>query len=102
MSNQPTQFEVRSETEGPRGWTFDVQFADERGVRTIELRLDWTDYDHWSHGSLTPSDVAVGALKCAAALVGAPEIPARLDASILRRLAPGFDEHIGAYLSRTR
>lgn len=67
--------------------------------RTIDLRLDWTDYDHWSHGRLTPSEVAAGALRCAAALAGADRIPDRVDASSLRRLAPGLDDHIGEHFN---
>lgn len=98
MPDSSAEITVLAETEASRAWEFDIQITSGRDARTIQLRLDWTDYDHWSRGRISPSDVAAGALRCAIVIAGLEVIRDRVDASSLRRLAPGLDERVGDYL----
>ncbi|MFM9957276.1 MAG: hypothetical protein ACKVZJ_04310 [Phycisphaerales bacterium] len=105
---------VHEETQIERGWTFRVTWgggpagarastaategSEPPGGVEIELRLDWHDYEHWSHGAASPSDVARVVMECAVANVpaGVPVFRAgrRVDASTLRRVVPGLDEMV--------
>lgn len=128
---------IHEETQLERGWSFRVTWADARadplhdqpaeapvraepphatavGRVQIELRLDWHDYEHWSHGVAPPSEVARVVMECvrealeanrptgaeappAAATTGPAEMlrsGRRVDASTLRRLVPGLDEMV--------
>lgn len=104
---------VHEETQNDRGWSFRLTWvaagsgSSERnadgggmtrtggialgGERTVLLSLGWHDYEHWSHGMAAPMDVARAALE--SALEERPDLalPARVDASTLRRLVGGLD-----------
>lgn len=104
---------VHEETQNERGWSFRLTWVasgsvpGERqvgrggpagtagialgGERTVLLSLGWHDYEHWSHGMAAPMDVARAALE--SALEERPDLalPARVDASTLRRLVGGLD-----------
>jgi hypothetical protein len=91
---------IEHEAEAPRGWTFTANVASAESTRTIELRLDWSDYEYWSGGRLTPTEVAECALMCALERLPLSEIPARTDASLLRRHIADFDELLTQRLPR--
>src|SRR5690606_31308076 len=79
-----SQVTVLTEEEAARGWVFTVESSAPAGARTVQVRLDWSDYEHWSRGRLTPSEVIRGVVACAASIVGADAIPERCDAAMLR------------------
>lgn len=98
---------VHEETQSDRGWSFRLTWAGthagkaigvgpapeirESAERTVTLNLGWHDYEHWSHGIAAPMDVARAVLD--AALEERPDLalPAKIDASTLRRMVGGFD-----------
>lgn len=100
--NQPSHTGVRilEERSVHRAWLFQVELGIGVSNRIVEIRLDWADYEHWSRGRLTPSEVIAGVIACAIAIAGIETIPPCCDASTLRRLAPGLDERVGAFLDR--
>lgn len=92
---------IIGERERPDGLAFEARVEGEAGARSIELRLHWADYNHWSpDGADPPERVALAALRFACSRTPAPELPASFDASTLRRLHPGADEAIMAMVRR--
>jgi len=89
---------VHEEKQIERGWMFRVTWRGAEGGVEIELRLDWHDYEHWSHGAVSPSEVARAVVECAitgsATEAGVFRAGKRLDASTLRRVVPGLDEMV--------
>jgi len=88
---------VESEEEAGEGWRFFVRVdpADGQGRSLrIELTLSWADYDFWSGGVRSPSDVALDVMRflIEKSTESLFEIPKRFDASIVRRLFPGADK----------
>jgi hypothetical protein len=91
----PGTFEIISEREEPTGWRFDVQDIRADGsLAGVVLTLSWADYDYFCpDGSVAPEGVARAVLDVACALW--PQgMPARLDASTPRRMAPDADQRI--------
>jgi hypothetical protein len=91
----PGTFEIISEREEPTGWRFDVQDIRADGsLAGVSLTLSWADYDYFCpDGSVAPEGVARAVLEVASALW--PQgMPARLDASTPRRMAPDADQRI--------
>jgi len=88
---------VESEEEAGEGWRFVVRIVPTDGLRRqirIEMTLSWADYDFWSGGMRSPSDVAIDVMKfiVARSKESEFEIPGRFDASIICRLFPCADD----------
>jgi hypothetical protein len=91
---------VLSEDEVARGWRFSISIKTGKESRSIQLRLDWSDYNLWSQGRLSPAEVAVGVVACAAELLGVDSLPEQVDAATLRRIAPSLEDRLDEYLDR--
>lgn len=100
MTRHSPTVRIVQEEEAPRAWRFTVEVNAERHSRTIQIELGWADYDHWSRGRLTPTEVIQGVLACALSTVMLTDLPNALDASTLRRLAPGLDDRVSEFLDR--
>ena len=91
----PATFEIVSEREEPNGWRFDIQEIRHDGsLAGIRLTLAWVDYDHFCpDGAVPPEGVARAVLEVGGELWPGG-MPARLDASTVRRMAPDADRRI--------
>ncbi len=90
--------EVISEREEENGWKFSVMF----GKQECELSLSWADYNLWSpDGTLPPANIADAVIRVMLDH-GPPEVPVRLDASLLRRLIDGGDQLVHQQLGSGR
>ena len=88
---------IISERERPDGLTFQARLDAGGTARTVELRLHWADYNHWSpDGADPPERVALAALRFACSVISMDELPASFDASTLRRRHPDADARIMA------
>jgi hypothetical protein len=104
------RIEVLSELEGFQGWRFDVVIRGPGGARESgghesgpsetrhTVALAWVDYEHWSHGALSPSRVAEVVLETLLEIRPETRVPERFDLSIARRMAPALDERLRAGL----
>jgi hypothetical protein len=88
-------FEILSEQEEPRGWSYDVQIIDRAAaLRRVRMTLSWADYNLWSvDGGVPPSRVAEAVLSFLASHA-ADDLPQRFDAAQVRRRFPDSDEAI--------
>lgn len=95
------QIEITDEREESGRWRFTAQVLDDAGaLHRVDLTLAWSDYNLWSpSGSDAPEAVAAAVLRCLLAERGTDTLPARLDASMVRRLVPGADETITRLIS---
>lgn len=91
---------VLREQEVAHGWCFAISIGAGAERKSIQLRLDWADYNYWSQGRLSPAEVATGVVACAAALLGEGGLPEQADAATLRRQAPGFEDRLNDFLDR--
>ena len=90
---------VIAETEGARGWVYALRVEHADGSSTShELRLAWVDHNHWAGDRpLPPSRVAAAVSTYAAERIDAG-LPARFDASTVRRWLPEVDRDLAALL----
>lgn len=96
----PPQVVITTETETERGWWFDARITPHAGpARSVRLRLDWSDYEHWTRGKTAPSVAAEALLRAAITLGDANLLPDSFDAAALRRRLPGLDERVRASLA---
>lgn len=97
----PPSAQVIHETDAERGWWFDVeaQAGDGSPLRTLRMRLDWADYEHWTRGKTPPSVAAAAIVRAALELNRGEPLPETFDAAGLRRRLPGLDERVRASLS---
>lgn len=85
--------ELGPETEGPRGWSYEVRVVWMDDAETDHrVSLGWHDHDHWCGGANPPSRVIVAVVRAAAEALGREKLPARFDAATVRRWVPDLDE----------
>jgi hypothetical protein len=89
--------EVLTETEGPTAWRFEtLVYGTGDDVASVCLTLSFADYNAWSaDGAEPPFRVAEQVLAYFVACTGFDELPARVDASTIRRRFPGIDDRFG-------
>ncbi len=95
--------EIATEREGKACWVFEIC---RNGESISTLTLSWADYDWWSpDGRHTPSQVAHAVVKvwqCARSPDGGENgIPAKFDASTIRRRVADADRLISEQLEVT-
>jgi len=97
----PPSVSVATETEADRGWWFVVEVRPDAGAepRTLRMRLDWADYEHWTRGKTPPSVAAAEAVRAVISLDALDRLPDTFDAASLRRRVPGLDERVRARLA---
>jgi hypothetical protein len=99
----PLSVSVATETEADRGWWFVVEVRPDAGAgdtpRTLRVRLDWADYEHWTRGKTPPSVAAAEAVRAVISLGALERVPDTFDAASLRRRIPGLDERVRARLA---
>ena len=85
--------EVHSEQETARGWTYQVAIRREAGPETTHtVTLAWVDHEHWSGGVVAPSRVIEALIRYMLTREAEHPIPAKFDASTVRRWFPEVDE----------
>ena len=89
---------VTNEQSGQRGWVFDAHVESRGRASDHRISLSWADHDYWCHGAHAPARVIEELLKVVDELGGLELLPARFDASVLRRRFPGIDDAVQARL----
>ena len=85
--------EVHSEQETSRGWSYRVDIHRPGGPESShEVTLAWVDHEHWCGGGIPPSRVVEALARFLLDREGEHPIPARFDASTVRRWFPEVDE----------
>ncbi|MBL9001475.1 MAG: hypothetical protein JNK25_10095 [Phycisphaerae bacterium] len=89
----PPRVEVQTESETGRGWVYTVVVHHEGAVTEHAVSLAWCDHDYWSGGRMAPSRVVQVVVECALR-AAARDLPARFDASTVRRWSRAMDTEI--------
>jgi len=83
---------IFTESDTGRGWSYEVELVHPDGTATHHrVDLAWVDHDHWSGGRRSPSVVVQAILEWVLAQGDRRLLPARFDASTLRRWYPDLD-----------
>jgi hypothetical protein len=86
---------VKSETDNPSGWTFEVELIDEAGaLHDYTVTLSWRDYDHWCRGQVKPSRVVESAFEFLLAREPAGAILRKFDCAVIRRYFSDVDREL--------
>ena len=88
------KIDVKTETDSPRGWTFAVSVSEGSQQREYQVTLNWSDYDHWSHGRVAPQKVAAAVVAYALDQGGLAELGERFDCARIRRRWPQADHEL--------
>ncbi len=90
---------IIEETDLSRGWSYLVQLCPDGPdcvPKEHTVTLSWVDHDHWTGGRVPPSKLMEKLMRILLSRVGQGdcprEIPARFDATQLRRWIAGIDE----------
>lgn len=88
---------VLTESEARQGWLFvmavPADASEAAGAeQQIELSLSWQDYEYWSHGMRSPSNIAEVVVR--ALIQACPDrlLPSKFDASTARRWVRNLDD----------
>jgi hypothetical protein len=83
---------IGEEMEMIRCWQYPVRVQTRRNQYEFTVRLDWLDYDHWSHGRVSPSVVVDAVIRFMLTKQPPEEMSERFDCAKLRMLYPEMDE----------
>lgn len=90
--------DVQTETDSPRGWTFTVVLNSDGARYDFSVTLNWSDYDHWSHGRVAPERVVEAAFEFLLQRETADMILAKFDCAVIRRYFPEVDRELPGML----
>lgn len=97
----PSGVTITTEVDTPNGWSFQVEVRQQEAPpRSITLRMSWADFEHWSGGTIPPSDVARAVVELAIDRKPEAVCLGDFDAAMLRRWFDGADEALRAQLQR--
>lgn len=82
---------IGEELELTNCWQYDVQIQTRRQQHDFTIRLNWSDYDHWSHGRVPPSVVVDAVMRFILDQQPAQEMAESFDCAKLRMLYPEMD-----------
>lgn len=89
------KIEVRTESEQPRGWAYEVlMHHDDGSVSHHSVSMSWSDHELWCGGRLPPSRVVELALGYAADHGHADDWPPKFDIGRVRRWLPKIDREL--------
>ena len=86
--------EIGTETEGKNHWAYDVRVSEGELDYRYTVTLNWSDYDHWSHGRVAPEKVVRAAFEFLLAKEPASSILPKFDCSLIRRYFPEVDTQL--------
>lgn len=88
--------EIETEQESGRGWEYHAKVSRGGAGDTTEhtVKLAWVDHEHWSGGRVPPSKVIESLLEFLVEREEKHEIPAKFDASTVRRWFPDVDREL--------
>jgi hypothetical protein len=89
------EIDVKTEVDGDRGWTYEVEVRDGSVTHRYEVTLSWSDYDLWSRGQVAPERVVKAAFVFLLEREPADAIMKRFDCSVIRRYFPEVDKRLG-------
>ena len=82
---------IGEELELTNCWQYDVTVNSRRNVYVFTVRLNWSDYDHWSHGRVSPSIVVDAVMRFILDQQPALELAQSFDCAKLRMMYPEMD-----------
>jgi hypothetical protein len=83
---------IGQETESVNCWVYQVQVRTRRQQYAFAVTLNWSDYDHWSHGRVSPSVVVDAVMRFLLEKQPPEELAEKFDCAIVRRRYPELDE----------
>ncbi len=87
---------IETEIDSHNGWVFTVRID---SVRTLDIRLSWSDYDLWGRGSIPPADVVRALVRVLLKTDALLTLGSAFDASTARRLVRSLDTDIPEQLA---
>ncbi|MHC4996915.1 MAG: hypothetical protein ACYTGQ_17900 [Planctomycetota bacterium] len=95
-----TKIDVMTETDSPRGWTFEVRVQEGGETREFEVTLSWAEYDLWSRGQVAPERVVDSVFVFLLQNEPLEAIKQRFDCAVIRRYFPRVDQELPGLLGR--
>lgn len=89
-----TSIDVRTELEGRNQWTYKVRLTADQHCMDYTVRLNWADYDLWSHGRVAPERVVKAVFEFLLKKEPASSILTDFDCSVIRRYFPEVDREL--------
>ena len=86
--------EIGTETEGEKGWTYQVSVFEAGRRHEYDVTLSFSDYDLWSHGRVAPSRVVEAAFRFLLDNESAKDILSHFDCALIRRYFPQVDQEL--------
>lgn len=83
---------IGEESELTNCWQYEVQVTTRRNTYDFTVRLNWSDYDHWSHGRVSPSVVVHAVMRFILDKQPPEEMAQQFDCAKLRMMYPEMDE----------
>lgn len=87
-----TTIHIGEESEMNNSWQYQVQIQTRRKQYDFTVQLNWLDYDHWSHGRVSPSVVVEAVMRFVLDQQPAAEMASTFDCAKLRMMYPQMDE----------
>lgn len=88
------RIDIGTETQGDNCWEYEVRVADDGRSFDYQVTLNWSDYDHWSHGRVAPQNVVRAAFEFLLSKETASCILPKFDCSLIRRYFPEVDKEL--------
>lgn len=82
---------IEQETELSNCWEYQVQVSTRRQAYAFVVTLNWSDYDHWSHGRVSPSVVVDAVMRFCLEKQTPQEMAEKFDCALVRRRYPELD-----------
>jgi len=86
--------DIARETQGDNCWEYEVHVLDQGRSFDYQVTLNWSDYDHWSHGRVAPQTVVRAVFEFLLAKEAASCILPKFDCSLIRRYFPEVDKEL--------
>lgn len=83
---------IGQETEAANCWQYQVQVQTRRQCYDFVVTLNWSDYDHWTHGSIPPCNVVKAIMHFLLDQQPPEEMLEKFDCSSMRRRYSELDK----------
>ena len=91
---------VKTEVESNHGWEFEVEITDRDDLYQYTVTLNWSDYDLWSRGQVSPEKIVYAVFAFLLDNEPASMIMSKFDCAITRRYFPEIDQQISKYINQ--
>ena len=92
------EIDIKTETDGPNRWSYEVSVFDHGRHHEFNVTLSWADYDLWCHGRAQPQKVVQAVFEFLLQREPVTSILSRFDCSVVRRYFPEVDKKLPAMI----